>query len=176
VTFSGACLPHPLVLGDVYTVSSTTPLSFSIDDLHDLCHLQCDVANAERKGRGAGIFQVRVWGGDTRPSTTNAAAQSSDGMFATPSKAANNRAASARACTRPVIQAHDLAFPSTPSGASHNQASSISSGSAAAHSGKRRASRFASNIAPLPRSDLHESSRSKFGGVELPPRCRSQPL
>ena len=63
VSFSGAHLPHPIVLGDVNTVSSIAPLSFKISEL------KCDDLNAEHK---AGILQVCVWGGDTHPSMTNA--------------------------------------------------------------------------------------------------------
>ena len=173
VSFSGAHLPHPIVLGDVYTVSSITPLSFKLSELN------CDDLNAEHK---AGIFQVRVWSGDTHPSIINAAAQSSDHMFATPSKDANNRAASAR--TRPSIQAHAVGFASTASHTSSIHASSISGGSvdgatnyvARRNTGVRRTSNFVSNIVPLQRNDAHESARSKFCTVELPPRYRDDSI
>jgi hypothetical protein len=169
VLFSGAHLPHPIVLGDVYTVSSIAPLSFKISEL------KCDDLNAEHK---AGIFQVRVWSGDTHPSIINAAAQSSDRMFATPSKDANNRAASAR--TRPSIQAHAVGLASTASHTLSIHASSIHGGSvdgatkfiARRNTGMRRTSNFVTNIVPLQRNDAHESARSKFCTAELPPRYR----
>jgi hypothetical protein len=175
VTFSGVHVPAAIVPGNIYTVSTTAPLSFKLSDskFDDL-----DVHD-----HNAGIFMVRVWDDkDPHKSIIHATLQSPELVSAIPSKDRAVRTSEDR--SNEALAAASITQPATPTQYSYRPSSAVCTNAAVfsekcsnvttnhatrCTSGKRRASSFVTNISPLQRNNAHDSQRSTvLLPVELP--------
>ncbi len=140
VTFAGAHVPPSIITGKVYTVSMTTALSFKISEQ------ECAGLNVDND---AGIFQVRAWERHLHQNKMSISDQSAGNVLHNPSQDCNEHHA-ASIQTKPTC--HDAVFDSKVANAAMKHP-------ARCISGKRIASSFVTNVAPLQRSNVHDSAR-----------------
>jgi hypothetical protein len=144
ITFSGAHLPPQIVLGHVYTVSSTSSLSFKL-------------ANFRCNGCHVGIFQARVWDLDTQIQAIHPFNPPVCTILGAPVKDIDNTHSFA-ACAISQTVSGDSSAPAGTSSA-HKLKNERKKSTSRCSSARRLASSFVNNINPLKISNLHDSLR-----------------